>query len=264
MKKVLSGLLVFTLVMSFSMAYATPLVYTNARQVTIGSTSDPASSCPGYANCELQTLLPMFNVNTDQQVAGYWQLGGINPGTLPTVAFEITANSNSFQTGIFSVNGSDTTSPRTLVDIFLGPAGANTKAAVTFDAAGNMTITQVSGPSGAVNAGTFTGINASGFGFYEQPTGDAGVAYYSLDQLNGGLAQVLAFRELAANRWTLAFEDTARLNATGGPNGDYDYNDFIFQIESITPVPEPMTLLLLGLGVVGLAGIRRKFKSSKS
>jgi hypothetical protein len=256
MKKVLSGLLVFTLVMSFSMAYATPLVYTNARQVTIGSTSDPAGSCPGYANCQLQTLLPMFNVNTDQQVAGYWQLGGLNPATVPSVAFEITANSSSFQTGIFSVNGTTDTSPRTLVDIFLGPAVAGTRASVVFDlVTGVMSITQVSGVAGAVHTGNFTGINVSGFGFYEQPTGDAGVTYYSLDQLNpGGNAQVLAFRELNANRWTIAFEDTLR------PGGDFDYNDFIFQIESITPVPEPMTLLLLGLGLLGVAGIRRKFK----
>jgi hypothetical protein len=247
MKKLLTGILVFSVVMSFSMAYAVPLQYVNVRPTAIGSSSDGAAF-------NLQNLLPQFNVVTDQQAAGYWQLGGINPTAAPVVSFEITANSATLQMGIYSVIGSDTLSPRNLVDIFLGPAAAGTSALLTFSG-GNITILG----AGGVNNGTFSGISPSGFGFYIQPQGDSGPTYFSLDQLNAaGLAQMVAFHDIAPNRWTIGFEDIAIRNAAGALQGDYDYNDFIFQIESIQAVPEPLTMILLGSGLLGLAAIRRK------
>jgi hypothetical protein len=247
MKKLLIGFLAVTLVMSFSVADAAPLQYVNVRPVPIGSTWDnPATQ-------QLSQLLPMFNVVTDQQAAGYWKLGGINPTTAPRVSFEITANSATLQMGIFSdINGDTDAAGRTLVDIFLGPATAGTAALITFSG-GTMTI---AGAAGAVNNGTFSGITASGFGFYIQPNGDSGSTFYSLDQLNGGLAQMVAYREIGENRWTLGFEDLANTGVPGATDGDF--NDFIFQIESITQVPEPLTLILLGSGLLGLAAIRRK------
>ena len=44
-------------------------------------------------------------------------------------------------------------------------------------------------------------------------------------------------------------------------NSDRDFNDLIFAVSSVrTQVPEPTTLLLFGLGLLGLAGLRRKFQ----
>jgi hypothetical protein len=40
--------------------------------------------------------------------------------------------------------------------------------------------------------------------------------------------------------------------------GDEDYNDTIFLVDRVRPIPEPMSMLLMGSGLVGLVGLRKR------
>lgn len=75
-----------------------------------------------------------------------------------------------------------------------------------------------------------------------------------------GLAELSVVRPkslLASNPSALStgeFEDFYGWGAYAGPSGAVDYNDFVFRTTEATVTPEPATMSLLGLGLVGLGG----------
>jgi hypothetical protein len=68
---------------------------------------------------------------------------------------------------------------------------------------------------------------------------------------------------LSPGSYTGAPRNIAVLNLwtsdVGNAPGGGAYEGFAAQSQ-LMPVPEPLSLLLLGLGLIGVAGIRRKFK----
>lgn len=99
----------------------------------------------------------------------------------------------------------------------------------------------------------------SNFGFYYLNTNN-GKTFFTESSLNtqGGKQQFAAFQY---NDYTmLGVEDifsnvTTRTWTPGG--ADYDYNDVMFGFRAAS-VPEPGTLLLVGMGLAGFAAARRR------
>ena len=131
---------------------------------------------------------------------------------------------------------------------------------------------------GSVGTGFSLAINSkvvdydfgSAFGFFWKSGPET---IYTEDTLNGGHSEVLVYNLKdgteatlktnfngktlertypldGGNEWLFAF-DRAR-------GGNSDYQDGIFLVKDISAVPEPTTMLLVGFGLIGLAGMGRK------
>jgi hypothetical protein len=108
------------------------------------------------------------------------------------------------------------------------------------------------GPASAGATATF--VPTQYYGFFLQ-VGTNGPIYYTVSGLNvsdTNRQHFVVFQGANQNFW-IGAEDLPSSHT------DFDYNDMVVRI---SPVPEPGTLVLLGTGLIGIAGlVRRKAKS---
>jgi hypothetical protein len=146
-----------------------------------------------------------------------------------------------------------------------------------FDFAGDGTMAD---PYPAAQANLGAGVQ---FGWFLNVSGWRDWDYFSEPGLNledDGLDHMMTFRlpeaagttiyietgagvsELTLNDpYLIAWEDLPLFRDETPPTlGDDDYDDMMFLVDNVVPIPIPPTMLLLASGLIGLVGLRRKLK----